>query len=94
MSGAEILDVSDLPPAILGSAEAPPVPSPSDAAWPHRSFREAVSGFEKQLIEHALARTAGNRAEAARLLGLARPQLYTKMDEYDIKDPGRRPKGS
>ena len=36
------------------------------------------------MIELALAKSGGNRAEAARTLGIARPQLYTKMDEHGI----------
>jgi DNA-binding NtrC family response regulator len=29
---------------------------------------------------------SGNRAEAARLLGIARPQLYAKMDDLGMSD--------
>jgi DNA-binding NtrC family response regulator len=47
--------------------------------------------LEKHLLERALERSGGNRAEAARLLGIARPQLYTKMDDHGLTDP-RRPK--
>jgi DNA-binding NtrC family response regulator len=36
------------------------------------------------LIRRALARTAGNRAEAARLLGIHRQLLYTKMKRYGL----------
>ena len=43
------------------------------------------------MVERALERSGGNRAEAARLLGIARPQLYTKMDDHGLSDP-KRPK--
>ena len=44
--------------------------------------------LEKQLIERALERAKGNRSEAARLLGIARPQLYAKMEEHGIAAKG------
>jgi two-component system NtrC family response regulator len=36
------------------------------------------------MIEMALAKSGGNRAEAARILGIARPQLYAKLDEHGL----------
>jgi DNA-binding NtrC family response regulator len=54
-------------------------------------MRDAVAALEKHLIARALEKSGGNRAEAARILGIARPQLYTKMDEHGLSDP-RRPK--
>ena len=35
-------------------------------------------------IERALDRAGGNRAEAARRLGIARTQLYAKMEEHGL----------
>ena len=89
MCGGEVLDVGDLPPS-LGPA---PRSLPGDLeAAESLPLREAVAAFEKRLIERALERSGGNRAEAARILGIARPQLYTKMDEHGITtgDRGRR----
>ena len=60
-------------------------------------MREAVAALEKHLVARALERSGGNRAEAARLLGIARPQLYAKMDEHglsDLKKPKRDDPGS
>jgi DNA-binding NtrC family response regulator len=45
------------------------------------------------MIEKALEKSGGNRAEAARRLGIARPQLYTKMDEHHLTDPKRGKQG-
>jgi DNA-binding NtrC family response regulator len=36
------------------------------------------------MIVRALEAARGNRSEAARQLGIGRPQLYAKMDEYGL----------
>ena len=36
------------------------------------------------MIARALERAGGNRSEAARQLGIGRPQLYAKLDEYGL----------
>ncbi len=41
----------------------------------------AVAQVEQRMIARALAATGGNRAEAARRLGISRQQLYRKLDE-------------
>jgi DNA-binding NtrC family response regulator len=55
------------------------------------SLRDALAALEKQMIVRALEQAGGNRAEAARILGIARPQLYTKLDEHGLSD-AKRPK--
>jgi DNA-binding NtrC family response regulator len=45
------------------------------------------------LIGRALARSCGNRAEAARLLGIHRQLLYTKIKRYGL-DLGEWPTDS
>ena len=44
----------------------------------------AIAQLEREMIVRALAATAGNRAEAARRLGLSRQQLYRKLAELDL----------
>lgn len=39
---------------------------------------------EKQLILATLERTGGNRARAARILGISRTSLYDKLKKYGI----------
>ncbi|MBQ4649087.1 MAG: sigma 54-interacting transcriptional regulator [Firmicutes bacterium] len=39
---------------------------------------------EKQLIEDAIAKCGGNRTEAAKLLGISRSLLYSKIQKYGI----------
>ncbi len=56
----------------------------------HRS----VEALERKLIDRALRRAQGNRAEAARLLGIARPQLYAKMKDLGIELPENKGRSS
>jgi DNA-binding NtrC family response regulator len=50
-------------------------------------FHSAVSGFEKLLLEKALKKAHGNRAEAARLLNIHRQLLYAKLKEHGMPGP-------
>ncbi|ACB96562.1 sigma-54-dependent transcriptional regulator [Beijerinckia indica] len=52
--------------------------------WPDEDLPSATSRLEEMLIRRALARSEGNRAEAARLLGIHRQLLYTKMKRYGL----------
>ncbi len=45
---------------------------------------DAVARVEREMIARALAAAAGNRAEAARRLGLSRQQLYRKLAEFGL----------
>ncbi|MFM0642873.1 sigma-54 dependent transcriptional regulator [Paraburkholderia bryophila] len=45
---------------------------------------QAMEWLERAAIERALQQTAGNRAEAARRLGISRQSLYTKMAAYKL----------
>ncbi len=38
------------------------------------------------MIVQALERAHGNRSEAARQLGIGRPQLYAKLEEHGLND--------
>jgi DNA-binding NtrC family response regulator len=40
---------------------------------------------ERAYVERALAQTRGNRSKAARLLGITRAQLYTRLDKYGLR---------
>jgi DNA-binding NtrC family response regulator len=51
------------------------------------SLTDAVAQLEKRMIEQALDESKGNRAEAARRLGIHRQLLHTKAEKYGL---GRR----
>jgi transcriptional regulator with PAS, ATPase and Fis domain len=48
------------------------------------SLQTEVESAEKRVIARALEKTAGNRKEAAELLGIHRASLYRKIERYGI----------
>ncbi|HZE68802.1 MAG TPA: sigma-54 dependent transcriptional regulator [Pyrinomonadaceae bacterium] len=48
-------------------------------------FKDAVATLERELIRRALESSGGNRAEAARRLGINRRLLYSKLEEHQIQ---------
>ena len=50
---------------------------------PHHTLAE----IERMALLQTLQRTNWNKQEAAHILGLYRPTLYSKMKKHDIKDP-------
>src|SRR5262249_27614511 len=80
LCASEVIDVHDLPslPAPAGALAAA-ARGPDDL-----SLHAAVARLEKEFIPRALPRAGANRAAAARLLGIGRPQLYAKMEEHGL----------
>ena len=78
LCGGEVIDVPNLPEALSST---PAAPSAADEDLP---LRDAVAALEKRLILRALERAGGNRSEAARQLGIGRPVLYAKLEQYGI----------
>jgi DNA-binding NtrC family response regulator len=76
--GGEVIDVHNLPGPLRTTQPA----VPEEAL----TLKEAVARLERQMIVNALAAAGGNRSEAARQLGIGRPQLYAKMQEYGISE--------
>lgn len=54
-----------------------------DIAW-DGTLANAVAQVEREMVRRALVETGGNRAEAARRLGLSRQQLYRKLAEHGL----------
>jgi DNA-binding NtrC family response regulator len=48
-------------------------------------FDTCMDRFAGILISEALLVTGGNRSKAAKLLGLSRPTLHSKIDKYNLK---------
>ncbi len=44
-----------------------------------------LDAMDRSYIEKALDQTRGNKSKAARLLGLSRAQLYTRLEKYNIR---------
>ncbi len=101
LAGGEVIDVPNLPESVrkpeearARKSDAPSSPSGGSVApdGPLQTLKEATSDLEKRMIIRALERARGNRSEAARQLGIGRPQLYAKLEEYGLaKD---RPDGT
>ena len=51
---------------------------------PALALGEVVRSAERQALVRALEQATGNRSAAARLLGVSRTTLYTKLEEYGL----------
>jgi two-component system NtrC family response regulator len=76
----------DVTPAHLSFAAGAGQVEPS---WVPRIPPEGLSleALEKELILQALERAAGNKSAAARLLGLTRRTLYSRMEKHGLRTP-------
>jgi two-component system response regulator HydG len=77
----ELLDLDDLPEELSDGLPPPPDASPTSfAAMVGRPLEE----LEKLFIAETLRFTAGNREEAAKMLGIGERTLYRKIKEFGI----------
>lgn len=84
MSSREVLDVPDLTlPGGAGPAEDPELLAEADL-----NLASHVASTERRVIKRALELARGNRAQAARLLGIRRALLYTRMKELGLAAEG------
>lgn len=74
---ATILTVDGAHPA---QADKEAAPAPVEI----RPLAETVAEVERDLIKAALANTNGNKALAARMLGISRATLYQKIEDYQL----------
>lgn len=95
-----VLDLDDLPPELM--EEGDPQRSALAATGSGSSLGEAVGAtavhghligqpmdmIERWAIEETLKLTAGNREEAARILGIGARTMYRKLDKYRADDLG------
>lgn len=79
------VDVAE-PPVVAGAAEpSPPSAGAQELLSAVRPLREDLRRAELRSITKALQSAKGNRALAARLLGISRRTLYTKLEEHGIE---------
>ena len=70
----------DLPDSVRVASSAP-----ADFVIPeHRTLAD----IEKMAILETLERTKWNKMETARMLGLYRPTLYSKIKKHQLREPG------
>ena len=50
-----------------------------------KKIKEATALFEKNYIKRALAQTRGNQTDAAKILGIHRTTLISKMEQLGLK---------
>jgi Nif-specific regulatory protein len=50
----------------------------------------SLSELERRHISRVLARTAGNKQAAARILGIDRTTLQRKLDRYEVENNGAK----
>ncbi|MBI2364708.1 MAG: sigma-54-dependent Fis family transcriptional regulator [Deltaproteobacteria bacterium] len=79
-----LITAADFPIPLAGETE-PGISQFRGAELLTRPLGEAVQSLEREMIRRALARCQGNKAEAARLLGINRQLLYTKLKELGIE---------
>ena len=80
--GRTQIETSDLPAEVQAAAD---VPIPLEAALPEAGLDLDfyVGGIERDLIYRALEKSAGNKGQAARLLGLKRTTLVEKIKRIE-----------
>jgi DNA-binding NtrC family response regulator len=79
------LGVEFLPEKMLRSLPAAAVPGGAHAATDETTFEGAIHALKRRLIIDALRAEGGNRAAAARRLGISRSYLHRLIGELDIK---------
>jgi two-component system response regulator HydG len=75
----EVLQVSDLPPALQAGGA-----SRAAAAAPASLAGRTAADVEREHIEATLQLVEGNRAKAARMMGIGERTLYRKIKEYGL----------
>jgi len=96
LAGSDPVDLEHLPFAAAGLAGPARGASPGSAGvagpppWVPEIPPEGLSLelLERELIVRSLERARGNKSQAARLLGLTRRTLYSRMERHGLRKPG------
>jgi DNA-binding NtrC family response regulator len=94
LAGPDPIDVEHLSfarPTAMRPAPGAPAPG-AGASWVPEIPPEGLSleVLERELILKALAAAQGNKSKAARLLGLTRRTLYSRMERHELRRPGEQ----
>ncbi|MBI2395963.1 MAG: sigma-54-dependent Fis family transcriptional regulator [Deltaproteobacteria bacterium] len=68
-----------------------PVPRPTVPPTTDNALKSGVELIERDLIVRALEQCAGNQTHAARLLGISRRTLVSRLEQYNLPRP-RKPR--
>lgn len=102
LCAGEVILPEHLPPSVLKSsrsssdpvATSVPPPQPVSAPAPAHEgevrLRGQIKTLERDRIADALSRCAGNQSEAARLLGISRRTLVSRIQEFGLPRPRKR----
>ncbi|HEV2608771.1 MAG TPA: sigma 54-interacting transcriptional regulator [Noviherbaspirillum sp.] len=71
-------------PIVTEGATPPESADTTKQACTVRPLAEAVAEVERKLIKSALESTGGNKASAAKMLGISRATLYQKITEFNL----------
>jgi len=80
MADGDAVEARHLPPNLRSTSDAD-----ADAPAPSLEGAMSLDALEKQAIRNALQATAGNREQAAQVLGIGERTLYRKLKEYGLK---------
>jgi len=70
-------------PGVVAEYE-PPAPAPAEARSNGGGFKTERERFEREQLVRALAAADGNKAEAARALGIARSTLVSRLKKLGL----------
>ena len=82
MADGPAVTTTELPPEVLAALEAEPVPSAARRTVQRE--RDGATSAERERLVRALAAADGNKAEAARALGLARSTLLSRLKKHGL----------
>ncbi len=93
LAGADLIEIEHLSfarPDLMGAES-----SGGGLSWVPRIPHEGLSleVLERELILQALDMARGNKSQAARLLGLTRRTLYSRMERHGLRKPGEGEEG-
>ena len=72
-------------PTVATRATAAPPAHGSRNVVPFPADGMRIDTVERGLVEKALGQSKGNKSKAARLLGLTRAQLYSRLEKYGMR---------